>query len=105
MAHAFLLCFEIALVVGIGFHFNGHVLDNLEAEGFESDALDRVVGHKAYLVNAQLPQYLCSYALFALIGPETEVDVSFHGVLALLLQLVGFHLVEESYAAPFLIHV
>ena len=42
--HAFLLGFEVALVVLIGLYFDGHILNNFKAVGFEADTLDGVVG-------------------------------------------------------------
>ena len=59
MAHTVALCLEIALVILVRCHFDGHVLYNFESISLKSYALGRVIGEQTHLVYAEVAQHLC----------------------------------------------
>jgi len=54
VTHTLLLGLQISLVVGVGLHFNGDILHNLEAVGFEPHTLDGIVGQETDFVYTKL---------------------------------------------------
>ena len=105
MAHAFLLGAHVEGVVFVGGDFDGHVLDHLQPVGFESDALDGVVGDEAHFGDADAAEDLCAHAVVALVSFMAEVQVGLDGVHAFVLQLVGVDLVHQPDAAALLVEV
>ena len=105
MMHLIFFRAHIAQVVGVGLHLDGDILHDGYSITLQSYALDGVVGHQAQALGVHGTQYLCTYAVVALVGIEAQVDICLHGVFALLLQLVSADLVHQSDAATFLIEV
>ena len=105
MAHAVLLGLEVAFVVLVGLDNDGDYLGDFEAVAFEAGTLDGVVGDEAHLGDMLVAEYLCAYAVVALVGLEAELKVGVNSVEALFLQVVGAEFVDEAYAAAFLTHV
>ena len=56
-------------------------------------------------MRAQLTQNLSANPVIAFIGLETQEDVGFHRILALILQFVSPQLVQQANATTFLIHI
>ena len=98
-------CLEVAAVVAVWLHHDGHVLHDGEAVAFESDALHGVVRDESQLADTHLPKDLCAYSVLSLVGAEAEVYVGVHRVVALLLELIGCYFVHESDASTFLAEV
>ena len=94
MAHAGLLGVHVKLVVAIRFHFDGHVLDHLEAIALQTNALDGIVGHQTHLGHAQNAQDISTDAIVALVRLEAQVHIGVNSVKTMLLQFVGFDLVH-----------
>ena len=105
MSHAFLLGLQVAQVILVGSHLDGHVLHNLQSVGLESYALHWVVGHESHLMYTQMAQHLCPTAIVAFVGLEAQTEVGIHCVVALFMQFIGSELVHEPYAASFLLHI
>src|ERR1039457_81615 len=85
-----------------GRDFERDALDDLEAVAVDRDVLGRVVREETDLPYAEVPQNLAADAVVADVGRETELLVRGHRVEALLLQLVGAQLVDETDAAALL---
>ena len=106
VAHPVSLGAQVFYVIPVRLDLYWHVLHYLKSIGFEAHTLGRVVGHQSHLVHAEVTQHLRATAIVALVGLESEVDVSVHGVEAVfLLQLIGGNLVHQAYAATLLLHV
>ena len=80
MPHAVLFCFEIAQIVGIGYHFDRYVFYNLQSIGFKSYTFHGIVCKQPHFVNAQVAKHLCTAAVVALVGFETKMNVGIHRV-------------------------
>ena len=100
VAHPLLFCHEVALVVGVGLHLDGHVLHDFQSVGFESNALDGVVRQQTYLAHSELAQDLCADAVLPLVGAEAQMHVGLHGVVALFLEFVGLILLKSPMPRP-----
>ncbi len=106
MSHAVSLGFEVSLIVFVGSGLDGDILYDFQSVGLQSDTFYGVVCHQAHFVYTEMAQHLCSAAIVALVGFESEVSVGIDGVVALLLlELVGGNLVHQSDAAALLLHV
>src|SRR5262245_23028787 len=80
-------------------------LADVQPVALEADDLLRVVREELEILHAQVDQNLSADAVIAQIGVESEGRVGLDRVLALVLQLVGAHLVQQPDPAPFLPHV
>ena len=105
MPHAFFLGAQIAFVVGIRRCLNGYILRNLQSVGFQSDTLHWVVGQEAHFVYTQFAEDLGTYAVVSLVSQMPQADVGIHGVHAVFLEFVGFHLLHQADTASFLVQV
>src|SRR5438876_8530500 len=105
VAHLVALGQEVSPVVLSGRDLDGHALDDLETIAFDADDLLRVVGEDPQTLGAEIDEDLRPDAVVAQVGLETQDGVCLHGVLALVLHLVGAKLVQEPDAAPLLAHV
>ena len=105
MSHAVLFGAQVAFVVLVGLNDDGHGLHNLQSVTFEAAAFDGVVGEQPHLPHAEVAQHLGSDAVVAFVGFEAEGEVGVNGVHALLLQVVGFQLVDQADATPLLTHI
>ena len=105
MAHAFLFGAHVAEIVVVGSYFDRHVFFNRESISFKAEAFHRVVRHQAHAMHAESVENLGTYAIVALVGLVTEMQIGIDGVKALLLKLVGLDLIHQSYAAAFLIQI
>ena len=85
MSHTLLLRTQIAFVIRIGSGLDRHILHDCQPIAFQSHTLSRIVGQQTNLRNTQLPQNLCTYAVVAQVGVESEVDIGIDRVVALLL--------------------
>ena len=86
--HFLLLGAHITQVIWIRSYLYWNILYNFYAKTLQANSFDRVVGHQAELVCAQLLQYLCPYSIIALIRLEAQMHIGFNGVIALFLELV-----------------
>lgn len=105
MPHLLPLGLQVAFVVGIRLHLDGHLPGDLQAVAFEPHDFTRIVRQQTDGFQAEVAEDLCAEAVFAQIHLEAEFLVRFHGVVALLLQFVGLNLRRETNAAAFLAHV
>ena len=64
----------------IGLDLQRKRLDDFEAVAFEADALDRVVGEQAHLLDAELLEDLSADAVVTFVSLVAEVKVRFDGV-------------------------
>src|SRR5947209_10032274 len=80
-------------------------LGDVQPVAFQADDLLGVVGQELQVLDPQVDQDLSPDAVIAEIGVESERDVGLDRVLALILQLVRAHLVEEPDPTPLLPHV
>jgi hypothetical protein len=72
---------------------------------FERLDLLRIIGHKAHRGETKKPQNRGGQFISAQVGVETQLLIRFHGVGAMVLQLVGAQLIEQTDSAAFLIFV
>src|SRR6185437_13958662 len=100
-----LLCLEIVRVFSGGRRNYRHPVIDREPVSLQPDELARIVGHHAHRAQAEIEQYLRADSVVAQIWTEAERLVRLDGVLALVLQLVGLELVQQTDAAPFLIEI
>ena len=84
---------------------NLYLIDYLQSEAFETDALLGVVGEKLHLVDAKIEKYLGSDAVLSGIGGEAERDVGLYRVHALVLEVVCLELVVDADSPALLPHV
>src|SRR5262249_16717463 len=105
VAHLLPLRHEVATIGLRGRHLDGHPLDHLEPVALDADDLLGVVGEDAQPLRPEVHEDLRADAVVAEVGLEAEGLVGLHGVLAVVLDLVGAQLVDEADAAPFLAHV
>ncbi len=105
VSHALLFCSQIAEIVFVRCHLDGHVLYDFQSVGLQSYAFHGVVGHQTHLVYAYVAQHLCTATIVALISLESQTEIGIYRVIALLLQFVGGQLIHQSYAAAFLLHI
>jgi len=105
MAHFIPFSLQILHVADSGFDFNRNPLNDVDAVSLKADHLFRVVGYQADLFRTQKNENLGADPVIAQVVLETEFNVGFHGVLALVLKCVGAQLVGQTYAAAFLAHV
>src|SRR5260221_415899 len=105
VARLFLLRLQVPPVRIGGRDLDGQAAHDLEAVAFEADELPRVVGEQTDLLHPELDQDLRADAVVALVGLEAERLVGLDRVLALVLELIGHQLVDETDAAPLLSQV
>src|SRR3712207_3330043 len=96
---------EVAVVVAVGLHLKRHALGDLEPEAPEAHHLRQVVGQEPDALEAEVLEDLGPDAVVPEVGGEAELLVGLDGVHALVLEVVGLHLVEEPDAAALLLHV
>src|SRR5436309_11862474 len=82
-----------------------HLFDHLEPEALDAGDLLRIVREDADGAQAELGEDLVTDPVIAHVRLEPELEIPLHGVVAVLLQLVGAQLVEQADAASFLRHV
>ncbi len=93
---------EVASVVLVRFLFDWDLLDDFEVVAIETDDLARVVGHEADFFHAEIGDDLGADAVVTQVHAETEFEVGFDGIEALLLEFVGFDFAMETDAAAFM---
>src|SRR5437899_1663149 len=86
-------------------NFDRDTLGDVQPVAFEADDLLGVVGQELQVLDPQVDQDLSSDAVITQIGVESERDVGRNPVLALILELVRAHLVEEPDPTALLPHV
>ena len=89
----------------VGLHLQRYALGDLQPEAPEAHDLGQVVGQKPDTREAEVLEDLGPDAVVAEVGGEAELLVGLDGVHALVLEVVGLHLVEEPDAAALLLHV
>ena len=105
MSHSVFFGTQVALIVLVGRHFNGHVFYDFQSVGFQSHTFHRVVGEQTHLVDADFAKNLCTYSVVTFVGLVSQAKVGIYCVHSFFLQLVGFHLFHEADAASFLVQV
>jgi len=105
VAHLFLLGAQVCGEALLRHNFGGDALGDSDARGFERGDLVRIVGDETNLGEAEELEHLCGKLVFAAIGGEAKLNVSFYRVHSMILQLVGFQLGHEADAASLLLLV
>ena len=105
VAHFFLLGFEVSGEGVLGLDFGGDAFDDAYAGRLEGCDFFRIVGHKPYPGHAKGLEHLCGELVGTAVSGETQLNVGFDGVEALVLQLVGPELGHEADAAALLLLV
>ena len=105
MAHASLLGVHVKLVIAVGGHLDGHILDHLQAVALESHALDRVVSHQTHLGHAKDAQDVGAYTIVTLIRLKAQMYVGINGIQTVFLQFIGLDLVHQTDTAALLVHI
>src|SRR5262249_45155614 len=90
------------MVIGRRRRLDRNALDDLQAVGFEAYPLLGVVREQTQVLHAEIDEHLRADTVVALVGLEAEGLVRFDGVLALVLELISPHLVDETNAPTFL---
>ena len=67
--------------------------------------LGGIVGHQTQLLCTQSNQNLCTHAIFTQIRGKAQLDVGIYRIIALLLQLIGTQLVNQTDTTAFLTQV
>jgi len=96
---------QIALVVAIRREDVRHPLTDANAVALERRHLLRVIRHQAHRLHSEQLQCLGREFLGAAIRGETQFDVGFNGIQALVLQFVRLQLGHEADTAPLLLLV
>ena len=96
---------HVELIVAVGSHLKWHVFNHFKTIALKSHTLYRVIGHQAHLGYSQYAQDVSAHAVVTFIGFKAQVDVGINGVIAVLLQLIGFDFVHQADASTFLIHI
>lgn len=96
---------EVVLIVWVKAGGQRHPLGNGHARLGQGIDLARVVGHQSQAVDAHMLEHRYAEVVAAHVGSETKALVSFYGVGALVLQMVGANFVEQTDTAPFLAQV
>src|SRR6266567_4902227 len=96
---------EVARVLLRRRRLDRHLLDHLETEPLDTGDLLRIVRKDADRRQAELREDLVADPVVAHVRLKPELEVRFHRVEAVLLELVGAQLVEKTDAAAFLGHV
>jgi hypothetical protein len=95
---------QVALVVLVGGHLQGHALGDLQTVAAHRVVLAGVVREQAHLAHAEVAQDLRAHAVVADVGGQAQGLVRVDRVEALrLLQVVGLHLVGQPDAAALLL--
>src|SRR5579859_2799322 len=80
-------------------------VDDLEPISQQAGPLAGIIADQPELGDPQVTQDLRPDAIIALVHRETQMDISFHRIHPLLLQLVGPQLVQQTDAPAFLVHI
>src|SRR2546426_953207 len=84
---------------------DGYALGDVKTVSLEPDDLLRIVGQELQVLDPEVHENLSADAVVAKVGVEAQRGVGLDRVLALVLKLVGAHLVEQPDPAPLLPHV
>ena len=103
MAHLLLLGSQVALKAVLRLHFGGNPLRHRDSCRLESRHLLRVIRHQAHRLHSEQLQCLGREFIGAAIRGETQFDVGFNGIQALVLQFVRLQLGHEADAAALLL--
>ena len=103
VAHFFLLGAEVALKGFVRLDLGGDALSDRDAGGLKRGDFLRIVGDEADAGDAEELEDFGGELVGAAVGGETELDVGFDGVQALVLELVGAELGHEADAAALLL--
>ena len=94
---------KVFAVLFVRGHFERHPLDDLEAQGFDRRLLARIVRQKPQATDTELDEHLPADAVIALVGRETELDVSLDRIEPFsVLKTISSDLVLETDASAFL---
>src|SRR4051812_44589387 len=91
-----LFCFEIFLVVRIGFGPDRHLLDHFQTVTLQADDFLRIICEESELPHAQIEKNLCAESVIAQVSSVAEFRVRFDGIESLLLQLVSVDFCRQS---------
>src|SRR3989475_4099011 len=105
VAKLFSFRLQISNVLRLRAYFQGDALNDRYPEVFQRRRLGRVIGQQADFAHGEVGQDLRGHAVLARIWREAEQLIGLYGVLAFVLERIGFDLIEQSDAAAFLTHV
>ena len=99
------LCFHVALRFIEDLQLDRKPFGDLHTVLFQSFYLKRIVRQKPDFLDAQVLQHLVSHVVFAQIAWESQNQIGFNCVVALVLQRISVDFVDEPDAASFLAQV
>src|SRR2546425_908741 len=99
------LCAEVFPVGLRRRDLDGYALGDVKTVSLETDDLLRIVGQELQVLDPEIHEDLGADAVVAKVSMEAQRRVGFDRVLALVLKLVGAHLVEKPDPAPLLPHI
>src|SRR5262249_30845536 len=102
VAQLVLFGFEIFARALGGMDLQRNALDDLEAVAADRHVLGGVIRHQSHPANPEIPQDLAADSVVSDVGWESELLIGRDGVVPLVLQLVGFQLVDEADAPSLL---
>ena len=82
MSHSCFLSFKIRAVVFVWFNHDRDIFNDGQSIAFQADTLDWVIGDETKFADSHFSKNLCSNAIFAFVGSETEMDVSIYCIVA-----------------------
>ncbi len=80
----------------IGFHLDRQLLHDLQPVAFQPDNLPRIIRQQPDRLETQVRQNLRPEAVLAQVHVEAQLLVGLHGIVALLLELVGLDLRRQA---------
>ena len=96
---------HIIFIIFIYWHNQRHPLSNAKAITLQTSSLSRIVSHKTNAAEAQISQNLSTNAIIPLIRSKAQQYIGLYSILALILQLVGTHLVSQTNTSALLTHI
>ena len=105
MTHFLTLGSKVFDIVFSRADFDWNPFHHFQSVTFQPHNFPGIVCHQADLAQPKFLQDLRAYSLFPQVGLEPQSFIGLHGVLALVLQGIGFHFVDDPNAAPFLIQI
>ena len=105
MPHFVLFRFQIVVVVFLRSDLTGNTLTDLQAVTINADQLLRIVRNEANTFDTEIQQDLGAQTILPQVRFKTELNVGFHCIQPLFLQLVRLDLVGKTDPASFLTHI
>ncbi len=105
MSHFILFGLQVGQIVFIRGYDKRNILNHSNSVSFKSCTFYGIVSDKPDFPQAQFMHDACTHTIIPFIFFESQIEVCFHGIPALVLQLIGLDFIEYSNAAAFLVHI